>query len=165
MKDPLGGTDGDSNVYTNPDVSYLDNGGNYIFSMQTYANWVGASDEKKVPYEKAEDVLANGLDSKFAYDDSAHMIGAYKVNISADRDNAKRLLMEYGALGISFYVDYDSYNEETNSYYNPETEDFPVRKISVEDFERNFKILKERVKKAKGSSGCGKKDECVNWTL
>lgn len=56
-------------------------------------------------------------------------------------------------------------NHKSYIYYNPETEDFPVRKISVEDFERNFKILKERVKKAKGSSGCGKKDECVNWTL
>lgn len=147
VKDPLGGTDGDSNVYTNPDVSYLDNGGNYIFSMQTYANWVGASDEKKVPYEKAEDVLANGLDSKFAYDDSAHMIGAYKVNISADRDNAKRLLMEYGALGISFYVDYDSYNEETNSYYNPETEvqDHSVTIVGWDDTypKENFNIEPE----------------------
>lgn len=56
-------------------------------------------------------------------------------------------------------------NHKSYIYYNPETEDFPVRKISVEDFERNFKILKERVKKAKGSSDCGKKDECVNWTL
>lgn len=123
VTDPLGGTEGDSNVLNDSSLGFLDTGGNYMFSMQAYANWLGAADEEKAPYTQADTVLANGLDSKLAYDDSAHMTGAYVVNINEDRENAKRLLMEYGALGINFCVEYSSYDEEHNSYYNPEVED------------------------------------------
>lgn len=123
VTDPLGGTEGDSNVLSESSLGFLDTGGNYMFSMQAYANWLGAADEEKAPYTQADTVYENGLDSKLAYDDSAHMTGAYVVNIKEDRDNAKRLLMEYGALGIDFYADYSSYDEEHNSYYNPEVED------------------------------------------
>lgn len=120
ITDPLGGTAGDSNTLSDSSIGFLDVGGNYMFSMQAYANWMGAVNEEKAPYENAEAALSNGLEHSLAYDDNGHMTDAYIVNINEDRENAKRLIMEYGALGISFGVDYSYYDEEYNSYYNPE---------------------------------------------
>lgn len=50
-------------------------------------------------------------------------------------------------------------------YFNPETDRCEYRLIDIEDFERNFKILNERVKKAKGS-GCAKKETVyLEWII
>ena len=120
VEDPLGGTKGDNNSLANPD-NMLNVGGNQIFAMQSYAAWVGAAAEEKVPYGTAADVQQNGLDDKYAYDDVAHLKNAYIINLQEDVAAAKKVIMDNGALGASYYDDTNNgnsiYNKLNNSYY------------------------------------------------
>lgn len=115
VEDPLGGTRGDKNYLCEEDI--FDVGGNQIYAMMSYAAWVGATTEEKVPYSWAATVQQNGLDAKYAYDDIAHMKNAYIINLNADREAAKKVIMENGALGASYYDLNAYYNATNNSYY------------------------------------------------
>lgn len=115
VEDPLGGTKGDKNYLFEEDIFEV--GGNQIYAMMSYAAWVGATTEGKVPYSWAATVQQNGLDAKYAYDDIAHMKNAYIININADREAAKKVIMENGALGASYYDLNAYYNATNNSYY------------------------------------------------
>ena len=123
VTDPLGGTEGDSNIAIGK--NFLDIGGNLNFSGVGLANWVGAADESIAPYSSASTALSSNLNSGIAYEDVSHLTYHYKVDIKENRDAAKQLIMDNGALGIS-YSAYSSessaiankvYNKEYNSYY------------------------------------------------
>ena len=141
VEDPLGGTRGDKNYLCEDDI--FDVGGNQIYAMMSYAAWVGATTEEKVPYSWAETVQQNGLDAKYAYDDVAHMKNAYIINLYADREAAKKVIMENGALGIGYYDNEgkihepSNYNGTYNSYYCP-TPETSNHSVTVVGWDNNF---------------------------
>ena len=114
--DPLGGTDGDINSVPTGQ-SMLEMGGNLSSAMATFAAWKGAVTEEKVPYADAYNVEQNGLDSSYAFDDVAHFKNGYLVNIRSNAYEAKKLIMENGALGVKYNASDGKYNSENNTYY------------------------------------------------
>ena len=103
--------DGKDGVKYLPTASYnyLSMGGDPSFIYHTYANWVGAADEKTAPYSEAAATLESGLSNDIAMKDSAHLRNFYIVN-KADRKYIKQLIKEYGGVGMSYYDD--------NQYYD-----------------------------------------------
>ena len=97
--------------------NYLYMGGDPSFIYHTYANWVGAADEKVAPYSEAAATLESGLSNDIAMNDSAHLRNFYIVN-KADRKYIKQLIKEYGGVGMSYYDDNQYYDYSTNSYYS-----------------------------------------------
>ena len=97
--------------------NYLFMGGDPSFIYHTYANWVGAADEKTAPYSEAAATLESGLSNDIAMNDSAHLRNFYIVN-KADRKYIKQLIKEYGGVGMSYYDDNQYYDYSTNSYYS-----------------------------------------------
>ena len=97
--------------------NYLFMGGDPSFIYHTYANWVGAADEKTAPYSEATATLESGLSNDIAMKDSAHLRNFYIVN-KADRKYIKQLIKEYGGVGMSYYDDNQYYDYSTNSYYS-----------------------------------------------
>ena len=97
--------------------NYLHMGGDPSFIYHTYANWVGAADEKVAPYSEAAATLESGLSNDIAMNDSAHLRNFYIVN-KADRKYIKQLIKEYGGVGMSYYDDNQYYDYSTNSYYS-----------------------------------------------
>ena len=116
--DPLGGTQGDTNKLTSS-RGILNSGGSQVYAMQAYAGWKGAVLEDKVPYSNAYSVAENGLDDKYAFDDAAHLKNAYIINIRSDADEAKQMIMDNGAISISYCDENKYYNLSNNSYYCP----------------------------------------------
>ena len=129
VADPLGGTDDDVNqigaYYLNQGYDFLSLGGNLAYSTYTLANWKGGTDEEKVPYENAATVRTNGLDDSYAFDDIAHLKNAYIIDFETDADEAKQLIMEYGAVGTSYYETKDDQNfsKDNNCYYQDGRDD------------------------------------------
>ena len=112
-------SDGKDGVKYLPTASsnYLFMGGDPSFIYHTYANWVGAADEKTAPYSEAAATLESGLSNDIAMNDSAHLRNFYIVN-KADRKYIKQLIKEYGGVGMSYYDDNQYYDYSTNSYYS-----------------------------------------------
>lgn len=133
--DPLKGTEGD--YISNRSSDLLDKGGSYIKAFDTYQKWTGAASESKVPYSNAKTALKSGLSTSLAYDDVAHVESLYMSNIDFDTfrstknvsylDAIKKMVKEYGAVGISFgavnsmqgVVNDKIYSQKYCSYYNP----------------------------------------------
>ncbi len=120
--DPLGGTNGDSVDYVGTGETYLDFGGNLSYSTQALMNWRGAVDEATVPYSEAAQTLSNGLPSEYEYNsDRLHVQDVYKINIKGNPNEVKKAIMNYGAVGASYYHDASYYNAANNSYYCTES--------------------------------------------
>lgn len=116
VTDPLGGTYGDRNYLLGAD-DFLDAGGDLVLSMQAYSTWAGVSLESDVSYKSADLVRKNGLSNKYAYSkDVAHIKNAYKINIKKNPNEAKRMLLQNGALGVSYCERSADYNKTYNSY-------------------------------------------------
>lgn len=124
MTDPLGGTKGDQVILKN---NYLQAGGQQGLTTFRLASWVGVTDEKNAPYSTiASDVTAT-LDSSLAYGkDSYHLENAYWIPMT-EREQIKRLILEYGACATAYYDAYMYYNnpftnetEERVAYYCPD---------------------------------------------
>lgn len=134
-EDPLGGTRGDANGCTN--ANFLEQGGNLQLAEKILSGWIGAADEKTAPNSEEDNVLANGLDASVAFKDQAHLQNIYHVNLAEDREEAKRLIYDYGGIGISYFSDGEKeyYNSEHNSYYCPkdEKEDHGVAVVGWDD--------------------------------
>jgi C1A family cysteine protease len=110
--DPLGNTTGDKTQAL--DDSYLNQGGNSVFTTFALASWCGAAEESKAPYENATSESYT-LDTSLAFDDDYHMQNAYWVNMT-DRTDVKNIIMNYGAVGTSYYS--DQTGNGTTTYYN-----------------------------------------------
>lgn len=129
--DPLGGTEGDKNALASAEqYNFLNVGGNLVFSMQTLANWMGMTDEEKVPYADAGTVASEGLGEEYAYDDMVHLKNAYCISIKKNPEIVKAMVKEYGGVSVSYYASYSEqyYSKEYNSYYVP---DFPYTNHAV----------------------------------
>ncbi len=145
VTDPLGGTEGDKNEMNTKDgkVSpgdFMRRGGNRNYSKNILASWTGAANEADAPYSQAGTALSSGLDHAIAYKDAAHMTAYYDVQLSTTDQNfttkkfnidginaAKRLIYNYGAIGLSYYTpsgtsastSSDLYSSDYNSYFDP----------------------------------------------
>ncbi len=131
--DPLGGTAGDANTGLFAKRKYLGFGGNVTLAENILASWTGASlDAGELQYPDLNSNAPAELDSKYAYDsDAAHLMNYRNVNLDPtsdeDMSKAKQLIMEWGALGISFYAQSSVsraaanglYNTDTNAFYDP----------------------------------------------
>jgi C1A family cysteine protease/uncharacterized protein YjdB len=112
VADPLGNTTGDS---TNAlGASYLEQGGNSVFTTFALASWTGAAIESKAPYEDAT-TESYALDNSLAYDDDYHMQNTYWVNMN-DVADVKNMIMNYGAVATSYYS--DQIGNFDTTYYN-----------------------------------------------
>jgi len=129
--DPLGGTEGDSNRgdFKEGD-NYLDVGGNLAIASNVLATWTGAANDKgDLKYPTGDPNFKKTLDDKYAYDDVAHIAGYRIVNINgkeADRNAVKQLIIDNGAVGISYRsksgtdgdADTEYYNSTNHAYYD-----------------------------------------------
>ena len=124
VTDPLGGTKGDQVVLKN---NYLQAGGQQGLTTFRLASWVGVTDEKNAPYSTIASDVAATLDSSLAYGkDSYHLENAYWIPMT-EREQIKRLILEYGACATAYYDGYMYYNnpftnetEERVAYYCPD---------------------------------------------
>ena len=105
VKDKLGGLTGDDYVYTDTDINYLMRGGNYEMAVNTLSDWLSAASEESAPYETAADVLDTGLSDELAYADVAHLQNYRSYNLQ-NMEDVKQAVMDYGAVGISYYAIY-----------------------------------------------------------
>ena len=84
-------------------------GGNSVFTMYAYANWIGASADQN--YD-AEDVLygVGYGDTNFAFNAAAHLENGYSITLPTsyygfswdDMAVAKQMIMDYGSIDISY---------------------------------------------------------------
>ena len=121
VEDPLGGTKGDYTKYhgQNTSVNYLNAGGNYLWALKRFSQWVGATNESVVPYENATNSLSEGIDDEYAYGyNEAHLQNAYRINLKLQPDDVKKQIMEHGAVGISYYHHDLGSNYNNKSYYD-----------------------------------------------
>lgn len=134
-EDPLGGIKEDRRSVGTDGENYLQKGGNAEQATRTLFAWFGAADEDTAPYSECDQAAENGLDHSIAFQDIAHIKNAYTINPRSEREEAKRLVYEYGALTASYlalqyydryetedgttYTFYDFYNKDNKAYYCP----------------------------------------------
>ncbi len=115
----------------------LQGGGNVVMASYLMASGIGLVNEEDmpysdVPYYNVTESYFDQYDSDFCYGDNDYYVTDVKwINVT-DATSIKKVLMEYGAVTVSYYaapyygVSYngkvyyesDFYNEETNAYYN-----------------------------------------------
>lgn len=95
--------------------AFLDMGGNLYFSSFTLAKWFGVTDEKNAPYSSASNTITFPKENAYK-NNKAVLENAYWVPMKKT-DEVKRLIMEYGACGVSFYHDDLYLNNSTGGYY------------------------------------------------
>lgn len=113
-------------IITGGSLDFLDLGGNYNWSSNTMLNWCGAVDESVTPYPAVNGVkraYPNVTDSMAYTNQTAHLQNVKICDIVNDRDSAKKLIMEYGAVGIAYASERNSstYNSTYKAYYNSAT--------------------------------------------
>lgn len=145
LDDPKRGAYGDYNVNVDPYYDYLNVGGNSAFIMWHLVSWCGPVAEGLAPYDELEvagtynadgstwyysDVDTSGLKGeansvKMAYEsDACHVQNIYKVavgdmdSMKSYKDDVKRMIMEYGSLGMSYYAGGPFGSSTYDSYYN-----------------------------------------------
>lgn len=111
--DKLKLTKGDYAVLNNSD--FLNTGGNLYFSTFTLARWFGVADESVAPYEKAYPSMK--LSNSVAYSNNKAILeNALWVSMN-DKTTIKKLIMQYGSCGASYYHDDLFINPSTAAYY------------------------------------------------
>lgn len=145
LSDPKGGAYGDYNVNVDPYYEYLNLGGNSVFTRWHLVSWCGPVAESLAPYEELEvtgsykadgstwyksDVDLLGLkgeanSAKMAYQsDACHVQNVYQVAVGdmygmrSYKDVLKRMIMEHGALAMSYFAGGPFGSAEYDSYYN-----------------------------------------------
>ncbi len=138
--DPLGGTEGDTYIDSSP-YSFLDRGGNYVYSSRRLMQWISPTEETRVPYSNAKSVLTNGLDSSYAYSNiKAHLSNVYLINIEKNKDEVKKMIKEHGAVGVSYRDDNDNryYNSELQKYVFYDTSGEANHAVMIVGWDDNF---------------------------
>ena len=115
--DPLGNTAGDKTEPIGAD--FAARGGNTLYTTWALAGWQGMIPEAELPFSTLD---ANRvLNSALAYSkDTAHMQNAYFMS-STDQTSMKQMIMEYGAVSVSYLHDSRFHNSAVNAYYNNTT--------------------------------------------
>ena len=110
--DRLGNSTGDKTTFINSD--YLSCGNNNKFTTFALANWIGGADENKYPYDTE---FYSNCNNEASCDDASHLQNAFWIS-GQDKNTIKQAIIDNGAVGISYYYQESSYNDETDSYYN-----------------------------------------------
>lgn len=114
--DPLGLTKGDSNTTASPGQIF-DIGGNLDSAAESLLRWQGIADEKnEFIYRKCADLINNPPSAESAYDDVYHVQGFRRVNTS-ERNDMKKAITEYGAVGTGYLSSEQYYNQANNTFY------------------------------------------------
>lgn len=116
VTDPLGGIVGDKLSLTSTATNaFLSQGGNQSFATMRVASWCGVVDEDIAPYDSIVEDEAMTLSDEIAYSkDLYHLENAYWISLQ-DQTTVKKLIMEYGACGASYY-DSDAYYNVSNKW-------------------------------------------------
>ena len=133
--DAKGGTTGDYNEAVMAGKNYLTQGGNTLLTMWHLVSWCGPVAEEKAPYSGLatdSSVDVNGLlgaanSTGAAYEeDACHIQNAFLINMGTAADTQKKqeikkLILQYGAVGMSYYSSTSSQYDDPvhDSYYNP----------------------------------------------
>ncbi|MDD6266132.1 MAG: C1 family peptidase, partial [Clostridia bacterium] len=110
--DPLGLTAGDMTVNTSS-ASFLDVGGNNMFTTFALAQWRGCSVEAVAPYTNASAALV--LDSSSAFSKTAHLKCAFWIDVR-NFQIMKHMITNYGAVSVSYRHEDSYFNEQTSAY-------------------------------------------------
>lgn len=134
--DAKGGTTGDYNEAVMAGRNYLTQGGNTLLTMWHLVSWCGPVAEEKAPYsglvaDSSADMsgllgAANSTGAAYG-EDACHVQNAFLINMGTAADvqrkqEVKKLIMQYGALGMSYYSSTSSQYDDPahDSYYNPD---------------------------------------------
>ncbi|MBU5429177.1 Ig-like domain-containing protein [Kineothrix sp. MSJ-39] len=134
--DAKGGTTGDYNEAVMAGRNYLTQGGNTLLTMWHLVSWCGPVAEEKAPYnglvaDSSADMggllgAANSTGAAYG-EDACHVQNAFLINMGTSADvqrkqEVKKLIMQYGALGMSYYSSTSSQYDDPahDSYYNPD---------------------------------------------
>lgn len=103
--------------------SYLDVGGNVLFSMHTLAQWKSYAYESSLKYSNVTSNSAYEVNKYMStYHNAAQLRGVKYLDIKNDPDSVKQAIMDHGAVYISYYHDSDYYSLNGYSlYYNPDS--------------------------------------------
>ncbi len=158
--DPLGGTEGDNNQAL--EKNYLMRGGNLGFSSAVFANWTGAVSESELPYSQADADLYVNPDEAFtdrawrnSHDGTAvHLTDSYEVLLRnaqneidwAGMEMAKKMVRDYGGVGISYYSPSGTssstnpgvYSTAYNCFYDPTDHGKTNHAVTIVGWDDNF---------------------------
>lgn len=105
VTDPLGGTEGDTNIaVTNKSPDFLKGGGNIFMSLFYLSGWGGLTKDEKAPFDT---YMSQGisLDNELAYDADLLLKNGYMLSTGANRiQDIKQAIVEYGAVAIQLQV-------------------------------------------------------------
>lgn len=120
------------------------NGGKYDYAIRSLSSYLGAVPEHTAPYSEAATPLADSAD---AYSAACIRLKSASVFPSADRDMLKRMIRQYGAVGITYCSSLTYYEYSTAAQYCPSDmrADHAVTVIGWDDDYRreNFKTQPE----------------------
>lgn len=102
--DMLDGTKGDYNTALTG--NYMSVGGNSMLTMWHLASWAGLVNETDASYAGIETPLTASAESIYG-NNAYHLQNAYIVN-KENTAIVKQMIMNYGALAVSYYSSYDS---------------------------------------------------------
>lgn len=161
--DMLGNTKGDSNNNISGE-SYLNAGGNEIYTTFALANWIGAADEDIAPYSSVTSDSEATINAGLAYQDVAHMKNSYWINMK-DRDDVKNAIMNYGAIVTSYCHLTSYYNWDTAAYYLNDVTQIPNHSIAIVGWDDAYSKdnFKETCKPAGDGAWLVKNSWGTNW--
>ena len=117
--EPLDNQYNDFMENTSPE-GYYNMGGNSYMSYSTMAAGRGPTYEDDAPYSQLTSGFTRDAETaypKLKYKYGAMLYGYYRID-KRNTDLIKQAIMEYGSVGVSFYIDEDNYlNYETAAYY------------------------------------------------
>lgn len=119
--DPLGNDGGAKSWYDANQaggMTYLDRGGNQTMTASALMNWKGAVNEGLV----TESMAVEGLDTEdqdLAYGHNTYYMSNWFQIPTTDQAEMKAAILEYGAIGISYFHDNQYYNTSTAAEYCP----------------------------------------------
>lgn len=121
-------------------------GGSWYFSSATLLRGSGVQLESNAPWtlsrDESELLSAMRQPESERYTSYARMLNAHKIDNDGNRDAAKQLLMEHGALVTSYYDDYGAdqpgFNSTYNSYYQTAKTGVVNHAVTVVGWDDNF---------------------------
>lgn len=137
--DMLGGTKGDYNTALTG--NYMSVGGNSMLTMWHLASWAGLVNETDARYEDIETPLTVSAESVYG-SDAYHLQNAYIVN-KENSDVVKQMIMDYGALAVSYYSSYNSaydqvMEDDYGCYYYDDASTGSNHAVQIVGWDDNF---------------------------
>ena len=122
VDDSLGGLAGDDFEYVGS-KNVMDHGGNYTMALHALSLWMGAVEESRLSERGYDEqtIIDSGIDSAMAYCGDVRMKG-YKAISMSGHQSIKKAVMQYGAVGMSYFAtasqgDSKYYSKANAAYY------------------------------------------------